>query len=208
MSAGDTAVRAIALRNARDESDSAARAPGAPTNHLLDGQILADFFPDTIPPPDPLIGRAVTMDTPCRACGSATALIGPGGGPHLGELRCSSCNKHRQWIGRSSYTAIAKFVAKIADTFGAPETIKFIKDRRSESHPCASGTTFSDGRAISAAIRSQHTRSLHAYPAWSRRKRTDAEIRRAYELAMAEKRAAKFKSGQNEPTPFNDPIGF
>ena len=173
----------------------------APTKHQT------DLFPETAPS-DPLIGRTVTMDGSCPACGSATVLIGPGRGPHLGELRCSSCNKHRQRISRSSYTAIARFVAEIADTFGAPETIKFIKDRRSESHPCASGTTFSDGRAISAAIRSQHTRSLHAYPAWSRRKRTDAEIRRAYELAVAEKRAAKFKSGQNEPTPFNDPIGF
>jgi hypothetical protein len=184
------------------DPQSAARSQhGAPTKHQT------DLFPETAPS-DPLIGRTVAMDGSCRACGSTTALIGPGRGPHLGELRCSSCNKHRQWISRSSYTAIAKFVAEIGDTFGAPETIRVIKDRRSESHPCASGTTFSDGRAISAAIRSQHTRSLHAYPAWSRRKRTDAEIRRAYELAMAEKRAAKFKSGQNEPTPFNDPIGF
>jgi len=177
----------------------------------------ADLFPTAATSPaDPLIGHAVTLD-PCDNCAATVAIIGPGRGPHLGELRCSSCNKHRQWISRSSYAAIAKFVAKIAGTFGAPETIKFIKDRRSESHPCASGTTFSDGRAISAAIRSQHTRSLHAYPAWSRRKRTDAEIRRAYELAMAEKRAAKFKSGPNEPVPSNslraprrgnDPIGF
>jgi hypothetical protein len=151
---------------------------GAPAKHQ------AELFPETAPS-DPLIGRTVTMDGSCRACGSTTGLIGPGQRPYLGELRCPSCNRRRQWISRSSYTAIS-----------------FIKDRRSESHPCASGTTFSDGRAISATIRSQHTRSLHAYPAWSRRKRTDAEIRRAYELAMAEKRAAKFKSGPNEPVPF------
>jgi hypothetical protein len=84
-----------------------------------------DLFPETAPQPDPLIGRTVTMDAPCLACGSTTALIGPGRGPHLGELRCRSCNKHRQWISRESYTAIAKFVAKIANTFGAPETINF-----------------------------------------------------------------------------------
>jgi hypothetical protein len=72
---------------------------------------------------DTLIGRRVTFD-PCQ-CGNRCALIGPGRGPHLGELRCRNCGKHRQWISRGSYTAIASFVADIADRFGASDTINF-----------------------------------------------------------------------------------
>jgi hypothetical protein len=85
----------------------------------------SDLFLETAPSSDPLIGRPVTLDTPCRTCGSTTALIESGCGPHLGELRCRNCNKHRQWISRESYVAIAEFVAEIGDRFGLTFPINF-----------------------------------------------------------------------------------
>lgn len=59
------------------------------------------------------------------------------------------------------------------------------------SHPCASGTTHSGGAAISAAIRDQHTTNLRSYPAYSRSRRSESEIRAAYAQAMIEKRTKK-----------------
>lgn len=90
----------------------------SPTKHQ------ADLFQETAPS-DPLIGRTVTLDKPCDKCGTTAAIIEPGRGPHVGELRCRNCNKHRQWMSRETYTAFAKFVAEIAATFGAPEAINF-----------------------------------------------------------------------------------
>jgi hypothetical protein len=73
---------------------------------------------------DALIGRRVTLD-PCK-CGDRYALIGPGKGPHLGELLCRGCGKHRQWISRESFIAINKFVAEIVNQFSAePAEIAF-----------------------------------------------------------------------------------
>jgi len=53
---------------------------------------------------------------------------------------------------------------------------------------CASGTAYSDGRDISAAIRRQHVSALQAYVAAVRRNRTDKEWRDLYGRAMKEKR--------------------
>ena len=73
---------------------------------------------------DALIGRRVTLD-PCK-CGNRYALIGPGKGPHLGELLCQGCGKHRQWISRDSFIAINKFVAESVNQFGVqPAEIAF-----------------------------------------------------------------------------------
>jgi len=70
------------------------------------------------PAADPLIGRSVALDTPCRQCGSATAIIGSAPPPHVAALHCVDCGTHRQWIARADYAAIREYVVEIAARFG------------------------------------------------------------------------------------------
>jgi hypothetical protein len=53
---------------------------------------------------------------------------------------------------------------------------------------CASGTTHTTGKAISAAIPEQQRNALLAYPSKVRRARTDVEWRQLYDKAMQEKK--------------------
>jgi hypothetical protein len=70
-----------------------------------------DLFPEPAALPDPLLGRVVTLEAQHR-CGSTTATIAAGRGPHAASLICTGCQKHRQWISRGSYTEISEFVAE------------------------------------------------------------------------------------------------
>jgi hypothetical protein len=93
-------------------------------------------------PVDALIGRRITLD-PCK-CGNRYALIGPGKGPHLGELLCQSCGKHRQWISRESFIAINKFVAEIVSQFGVePAEIAFRRPVVAAGHEQVEASTSS-----------------------------------------------------------------
>jgi hypothetical protein len=76
-------------------------------------------------PADPLIGRTVTLDAPCRQCGLATAIIRPAPSPHAAALHCVDCGTHRQWIARSDYAAIREFIVEIAARFGELGAISF-----------------------------------------------------------------------------------
>jgi hypothetical protein len=82
-----------------------------------------DLFPDTVPPADPLVGKAICIAPVCGKCGANVALINPGRGPHAAELRCRNCDAHYQWLAQADHQAIAKFVAEIGNQFGAPEEI-------------------------------------------------------------------------------------
>jgi hypothetical protein len=84
-----------------------------------------DLFPDTAPPADPLIGRAVCIATACFRCGTNVALINPGRGPHAAELRCRNCDAHRQWLSHTDYETIARFFAEFENQFGAPTEITY-----------------------------------------------------------------------------------
>ena len=75
-----------------------------------------DPLPETVPPPDPLRGLAVQLPDECR-CGSAIARIGPPAGPHLAELRCDTCARHRGWLARATH----KFISEIVQQFGRPK---------------------------------------------------------------------------------------
>jgi hypothetical protein len=86
---------------------------------------LPDLFPETTPPADPLMGRAVSLAHVCWRCGTNIALINPGRGPHTAELRCRNCDAHVQWLGRADYQEIAKFFAEIGSLFGAPAEILY-----------------------------------------------------------------------------------
>jgi hypothetical protein len=82
-----------------------------------------DLFPDTAPPTDLLIGRAVCIATVCFRCGTNVALINPARGPHAAELRCRNCDAHVHWLSHTDYETIAKFYAEIENNFGAPAEI-------------------------------------------------------------------------------------
>jgi hypothetical protein len=77
------------------------------------------------PPADPLIGRAVCIETVCWRCGTNVALINPGRGPHAAELRCRNCDAHRQWLSHTDYETITRFYAEIENKFGAPAEITY-----------------------------------------------------------------------------------
>jgi hypothetical protein len=77
------------------------------------------------PAADPLIGRTVALDAPCRQCGSATAVVRPAPLPHTAALHCVDCGTHRQWIARSDYAAFREFTVEIAARFGELGAISF-----------------------------------------------------------------------------------
>ena len=66
---------------------------------------------------DPLIGLAVQLPDACR-CGRDVARIGPPVGPHLAELRCARCNRHRGWLPRVAH----QFLLEVVTQFGRPDT--------------------------------------------------------------------------------------
>ena len=74
-----------------------------------------DLFPESLPPPDPLCGLAVILPDRCR-CDSNVAQIGPPAGPHLAELRCGTCQRHRGWLPRAAH----QFLTETVDKFGRP----------------------------------------------------------------------------------------
>jgi hypothetical protein len=74
------------------------------------------------PTADPLIGRSVALDTPCRHCGATAARIGPGKEPHAGVLLCS-CGNFRKWISHESYAATKELLAEALAGFGEPASI-------------------------------------------------------------------------------------
>jgi hypothetical protein len=77
------------------------------------------------PAADPLIGRTVAVEEPCRQCGSATAIIRSAPPPHAAALHCVDCGTHWQWIARADYAAIREFLVETAARFGEPGAISF-----------------------------------------------------------------------------------
>jgi hypothetical protein len=77
------------------------------------------------PAAEPLIGRSLALDAPCRHCGSATATVRSAPPPHAAALHCVDCGTHRQWIAGADYAAIREFVVEIAARFGELGAISF-----------------------------------------------------------------------------------
>jgi len=75
-----------------------------------------------------LTGLLVKLDRP--TCCQNICVIGPGKGPHTGELRCTDCNQHRGWLSQET----ACWIASVIATFGRPvEPIVVHKTRDSEN---------------------------------------------------------------------------
>jgi hypothetical protein len=71
----------------------------------------------------PLFGFAVKFEgiRACSHCGSKTATIGRGAGPHYGELRCTACSSHCGWLSQSTADKLETIINK----FGAQPPIVF-----------------------------------------------------------------------------------
>lgn len=79
----------------------------------------------------PLVGLGVKLDRPVdrdRACCGNIFIIGPGKGPHAGELSCADCGQHRGWISN----ATAYWIESVVARFGTPATP--ISVRKSHTH--------------------------------------------------------------------------
>ena len=74
-----------------------------------------DLFVTTPEERGPLFGLAVKLPDTCR-CNSDVVRIGAPCGPHLAELRCSHCERHRGWLPREAH----KFITEIISNFGRP----------------------------------------------------------------------------------------
>jgi hypothetical protein len=61
------------------------------------------------------LDRVVDREKPCcrNICN-----IGAGKGPHVGELICAGCGRHRGWLSK----ATAQWIEHVATRFGAPAT--------------------------------------------------------------------------------------
>jgi hypothetical protein len=57
----------------------------------------------TSPPANPKspFGLEVITRQPCKSCGTRTATIEPGCGPHLASLRCVACGGFVSWMSRA-----------------------------------------------------------------------------------------------------------
>jgi hypothetical protein len=74
-----------------------------------------DMFGGTTTP-DPVVGLAAKMPSPCGQCGSLSAVIeSTGSGPHHGSLRCG-CGQFRGWVSKATYD----FVTATIKQFGRP----------------------------------------------------------------------------------------
>ena len=67
-----------------------------------------------------LIGLTVDLSEdrsgrPC--CGNRPAKIHPGNDQYAGELRCTRCGKHVNWLSKPT----ADWIAQVIKTFGKPE---------------------------------------------------------------------------------------
>ena len=74
-----------------------------------------DLFTTTSEERGPLAGLAVRLPDACR-CGYDVARIGPPAGPHLADLRCARCERHRGWLPRQAH----RFITETIRLFGKP----------------------------------------------------------------------------------------
>ena len=72
-----------------------------------------------------LIGLKVIDSERPYCCGTNVCIIGVGKGPHVGELRCAGCNRHRGWLPKEVFC----WLESVTAIYGAPTTpIEMAKD--------------------------------------------------------------------------------
>jgi hypothetical protein len=87
-----------------------------------------------------LVGLKVKLDRPVdreRPCCNNICIIGPGKGPHAGELRCADCGRHRGWLTKPT----AAWIEQVVTRFGAPTTPIIVRTHEEEAPDTASTTS-------------------------------------------------------------------
>jgi hypothetical protein len=79
--------------------------------------VLTPFQPAPLATPVTLFGEptlvGLRVEVPTgKCCDGAVAEIHPGRGPHVYELRCSSCGGHRGWLSRSAAAWLRDLIAR------------------------------------------------------------------------------------------------
>jgi hypothetical protein len=91
-------------------------------------------------PKKPLVGLCVKLDRPVdrdRPCCRSICTIGPGKGPHAGELICADCGQHRGWLSKPT----AHWIESVIARFGAPTTPIVVRAHTYEEEVPAAETT-------------------------------------------------------------------
>jgi hypothetical protein len=86
---------------------------------------------DLFGPSSPLVGITVNVEHFQDRCHENLARVHEGKGPHVGELRCVACGKHRGWLSRDT----ANWIATVINKFGAPSTPIVLRRRAQEFTP-------------------------------------------------------------------------
>jgi hypothetical protein len=64
-------------------------------------------------------------EIPC--CTTDVAVLGPGKGPHAGELKCQACGRHRRWMPAGAFDLLQKFTDELTRLIGPGEDIPVMR---------------------------------------------------------------------------------
>ena len=87
-----------------------------------------DLFSERDPVPSPLGGLKVKLDRTvdrARPCCSNVCIIKAGKGCHAGALYCTTCDRFRGWLSKST----AQWIASVIARFGKPDRPIVMRDR-------------------------------------------------------------------------------
>jgi hypothetical protein len=76
----------------------------------------------------PIFGLTVELEHFRTRCHDDIACIAEGKGPHLGELKCAACGRHRGWISKST----GKWIESVVERFGRPTQPLVLRVGRSQ----------------------------------------------------------------------------
>lgn len=88
-----------------------------------------DFFVAKKPrveTPSVLLGLTVNLEHFRDRCHQNIARIYEGKGPHLGELKCVSCGRHRGWVSKTT----GAWIESVIEQFGRPTAPLIIRERQ------------------------------------------------------------------------------
>ena len=91
----------------------------------------------------PLVGLAVLLERDIdrqKPCHGNIAVIHRGKGPHLGELRCKTCGRHRGWVSKEMGAQLLAIIEK----FGPPEAPLTIREQTYPTITARSGKGIRD----------------------------------------------------------------
>jgi hypothetical protein len=173
-----------------------------------------DLFGQAIVPP--LLVRLDRTTDRLHPCCDNLAVLRPGKAPHVAELRCANCNRHRGWLPK----AVLDFLTTTAQRFGASADPIILRDSTVGDHVMAKATYDDSNRGALFRNQDKQKESDRDYSGslnvggieywisgWVRESKNGKKY---LAIALKPKNEA---AGANNPkagghTPFNDEIPF